>query len=191
MDYWHGRLSSGVGWILRWLQGIAADAQDATPQSSSLMPFLSRCSFPLWRRALRHRRLTARTGWFILPSTTSRKKRPRAAPNSTRWPTDRSSRVNPGASAVSHPHRRLPSGAGSPPRPSRIPPQKYQSGNPSGAGFDVIPVYRNCYHFPFGHYPAPFELKTCGTNRADLPRLQAISGKGRFRNIRAYFLFGK
>ena len=62
---------------------------------------------------------------------------------------------------------------------------------PSRAGNDVIPVYRDCHDFPFGHYSAPFELKTHGTDRADLPLLQAISGEGRFRKNWNEFPFGK
>ena len=58
-------------------------------------------------------------------------------------------------------------------------------------GFDVIPVYRDSLRFPFGNYSAPFELKTYGSNRADLLRLPAVSGKVRFRNIRPDFPFGK
>ena len=61
---------------------------------------------------------------------------------------------------------------------------------PSRAGNDVIPVYRDCHDFPFGHYSAPFELKTHGTDRADLPLLQAISGEGRFRKTGTNSLLG-
>lgn len=52
-------------------------------------------------------------------------------------------------------------------------------------------MYRDCHDFPFGHYSAPFELKTHGTDRADFPLLQAISGEGRFRKNWDEFPFGK
>jgi len=58
------------------------------------------------------------------------------------------------------------------------------SGEPSRAGYDVIPVYRDWGHFPFGHFSPPFELKTYGIIRAEIGYLQAPGGKGRFRKSR-------
>ena len=102
-----------------------------------------------------------------------------------------SSRVKPGASTVSPSHRRIRGGPDSQPRPSRILPSNHPSGDPASAVFDVIPVYRDCLHFPFGNYLALFELKTYGSNRAFEPQLQALGGKGRFRKNRPDFPFGK